>query len=853
MPISLADLPADVRHYLGQDKAPDAEVLSEEVLSAIGLAISKLRDEAKTARESSGIEARWRDAEEAYAGIDDVNRGEVGSQWTKSMSLNGPITSDNVPDTNNRSTLYPRMTARYVDAAAAKVGEIILAPGVRSFSLSATPLPDLIEAKENNSQVRLDHLPGAPLAMRAPKPGELLGSTAIPPAAPPVPAIGAPPTLPPAAPPVPAPAAGAVPTAGAAAPQLGAPPAQSPLVPVTVSDLAKEKADRADKSAKKAEKRIYDWHVECRRERHVRKVVADSSRLGVGVLKGPFPQPSKQRATRKGPNGIELGIRKITLPASKWVNVWNFYPDPTCGEDIQDGDHVFEREWAGERQVRKLKESPGYIISQIDKVIIEGPQKINIRDGEKSPEADDAAQLKKGKYEIWYFYGMLTAEEMGCVCDAMQTSPEKRAAMLPPDKTQVYAIVTLINNSVVKAAVNPLETGEFPYHAMSWQRRTGSWAGVGIAEQIATPQKMLTAAIRSMLDNAGISAGGQIVIDTSIITPADGDMGMGPHKIWYLNGEGERLNVNEAFGLFKIDNVTAELMQIVDLAMKQGEEATSIPLITQGQSGPTTPDTYGAAALQNNNANQLLRDIGYRFDDSITVPETNQYYEYLILDPDVPDDEKGDWTIDAHGSSALVDMALEKQFIGSLAPYVVNPVYEISPAKWSTVYIEANRVDPKKLKYTDEEIAALKAQQPAAAPQIEVAKINAQTRVQEIAARSADAQADNARADRELLTNVTVELHTLQLKKELAMLEYSNRNQQTLTQAQAELAKTTMTLQAQERLNEQNNTLDLHKHHNPAPQAERPQRPRGAKPLAQAPDRAAPGQAFSQSETAGSA
>ena len=74
MPLTVADLPADIRHFLAQNRAPDAAVMSDEVLSAIGLAISKLRDEAKSARETSGIEARWRDCEEAYAGIDDVNR-----------------------------------------------------------------------------------------------------------------------------------------------------------------------------------------------------------------------------------------------------------------------------------------------------------------------------------------------------------------------------------------------------------------------------------------------------------------------------------------------------------------------------------------------------------------------------------------------------------------------------------------------------------------------------------------------------------------------------------------------------------------------------------------------------------
>ena len=452
----------------------------------------------------------------------------------------------------------------------------------------------------------------------------------------------------------------------------------------------------------------------------------------------------------------------MILPGSKWVNAWNFFPDPSCGEDVQDGDFCFERKWMGQRAVRKLKGLPGYIASQIDKVLLEGPQKVNVREDGKQPESGDGASLKKGKFETWYFHGTLTREEMGCICEmAGPATAAKFDAQVPPEKQQVYAIVTMINDSVVKATINPLDSGEFPYHPMPWQRRTGSWAGVGVAEQAATPQKMLTAAVRSMLNNAGISAGGQIVIDTGVVTPADGEMGMSPHKIWYLNGDGERLNVNEAFGLFKIDNVTQELMQIVELALKMAEDSTSIPLVTQGQSGPTTPDTYGAAQLQNNNANQLLRSIGYTFDDHITQPETRQYYEWLLLDPDVPDDEKGDWTIDAHGSSALVQQALQDQFIPTLANMVLNPAYGLDPKKWSEMLIRSKQLQPKDFQYTEEQQAKMDAAPAPAAPAIEVAKIKAQTDAQKLAQDAQIAQADDAFNKDKLHTDSLVKLHDI--------------------------------------------------------------------------------------------
>ena len=496
----------------------------------------------------------------------------------------------------------------------------------------------------------------------------------------------------------------------------------------------------------------------------------------------------------------------------------------------------------GDRGVRKLKRLPGYIASQIDKVLLEGPQKANISKDGGGPEATDAAQLKKGKYEVWYFTGTLTRQEMGCICDmAGPATAKKLNDAVPADQEQVYATVTMINDSVVRASVNPLDSGEFIYHPMPWQRRTGSWAGVGISEQIATPQKMLTAAVRAMLDNAGISAGGQIVIDAGVVTPADGSMAMSPHKIWYMNGDGEKLDVTAAFGLFKIDNVTTELMEIVNLAMKLGEESTSIPLVTQGQSGPTTPDTYSGMQLQNNNANQLLRSIGYTYDDNVTERETSQYYEWLLLDPDVPEDEKGDWTIDAHGSSALVERAIQDQTIAQLLPLsATQPAYKLSPARTMEMYLRSKNMEPKDFQYTEAEQAKIDAAPPAAPPQIEVAKINTASR-EKIAAQEIALGKDD------LHTNAQVDLHKIQQERDLtyklALLEYSNRHQISIDETKAMLASTAMKLQTEKELNAVNNAVDLHKHKNPPAQ---PKQPRPQRPAVQVPGRAANGQAASQ-------
>ena len=92
------DLPDDVREILTPHLEQDATTLA-----AIGVAIAEKRDEAKTARATSGIETTWKEAEESYIGIDDANRHEFQeARWSKPMSVDGPVTTGRMPRPRNQ-------------------------------------------------------------------------------------------------------------------------------------------------------------------------------------------------------------------------------------------------------------------------------------------------------------------------------------------------------------------------------------------------------------------------------------------------------------------------------------------------------------------------------------------------------------------------------------------------------------------------------------------------------------------------------------------------------------------------------------------------------------------------------
>jgi hypothetical protein len=139
-----------------------------------------------------------------------------------------------------------------------------------------------------------------------------------------------------------------------------------------------------------------------------------------------------------------------------------------------------------------------------------------------APSLGGLAERKvKNLFEIWYGYVELEREQLeaaGCDC--------------PEEFESVSAIVTMVNNRIIKAVLNPLDTGEFPYDVMVWQRREGLPWGIGVSRQMRTPQRIVNAAMRNMMDNAGLAGGAMFIFQQGLVEPIDGNYELAPRKGW---------------------------------------------------------------------------------------------------------------------------------------------------------------------------------------------------------------------------------------------------------------------------------------------------------------------------------
>lgn len=120
-----------------------SEAEREERMESLSRLFVQMRSDAVNARKTSGIEDVWMSCEEAYLGIDDLNRSEFSkANWAKPTSMSGPVTTNDIRGSSKRSTVFIPLIRRHVDAASSKLAEIILPIDDKAFMIKPEPIPD---------------------------------------------------------------------------------------------------------------------------------------------------------------------------------------------------------------------------------------------------------------------------------------------------------------------------------------------------------------------------------------------------------------------------------------------------------------------------------------------------------------------------------------------------------------------------------------------------------------------------------------------------------------------------------------------------------------------------------------
>jgi len=558
--------------------------------------------------------------------------------------------------------------------------------------------------------------------------------------------------------------------------------------PLKMSDMAQAVQAAAAASAKAMQAEIETQFEACDFYAECRKMIHNAALFGTGVLKGPVVVSRRKKSWKKsglpgGPQVYQMTFTESKDPASYSVDPRKVWPDPSCGDDVQSGRGIYEFDEATTKRVRDLAKQPLYIREQLLKVLEAGPGK-----GQSARPSDfrvnDERNIGKDDTFAWWTYtGEIDRKAL-----------EEAGLPTPKDDLEVASmVIEMIDDTVVRAYVNPLEDGSLPYDFFPWEKVSDSVWGYGIPYLMRAQQQVTNAAWRQIMDNAGITSGPQIIVKPGLVQPADKKWEITARKIWFATDDTQ--DVRTAFTTVQFDSRQQELSNILTMSEKLSDQETATPMMMQGEKG-SAPETVGGMTMLMNNTNTVLRRLVKQYDDYVTRLHVHRYYDFNMLYSD-KEDIKGDFQVLARGSSALLIRDIQHQALNGLMQVATNPVFApmINPKKLFEKALRAQHLDPNDIMRTDQEIQQMEQQaqqNQKPDPRVQAAQIRAQADVQRAQAQSAADTAEIQTRQQMSDRDHQFRLAELQVMKEIEMLKLSTTQNISLEKIKAMLADTAL-------------------------------------------------------------
>lgn len=434
--------------------------------------------------------------------------------------------------------------------------------------------------------------------------------------------------------------------------------------PYKEKDLAEEIIKKANKAAKLMEDEIDDQLTEAGYNPICRDVIHNAVVMGTGIIKGPMVEHRAKKAWVMQDDGQwGMSTNEEYKPTAGDVDPWNFFPDMAATR-WEDCEFTFERHMMIKKELRKLAKQPGFMVNQIRRVLQSEP---NARAADISylnelREINGITQVQHdNRYEVLEYHGPIKKEDMiACGCNGIDME----------DTLEEYeGHVWFCNGIVIKVGLNHMDSNELPYNVLNWEKDDTHVFGFGVPYRMRSPQKVMNASWRMVLDNAALSTGPQILINKSMVEPADGQWELTPRKIWWMTTKDPKFRADYAMQTFNIDSRQTELTAIFEMAHRLADEETSVPQTgTAGlgpdQQQPAMLKTLGGTALWMSSNNIMMRRAVKNFDDDITSPFITRFYDWNMQFNQKPE-IKGDYSVDARGTSVLLVREMQARNIES--------------------------------------------------------------------------------------------------------------------------------------------------------------------------------------------
>lgn len=474
----------------------------------------------------------------------------------------------------------------------------------------------------------------------------------------------------------------------------------------------------------------------------MRRAMQDRIVLGTGILKGPKNVGYQKKIYKKQTksDGTIIRVPQFSsekVPCIYRVNPWFFFPDDSAIEARQAEDSI-EVHLMTKTELYDLGNMPGFMSDQVGLCLLETPREYN-----NSPFNDPAYLTQginstKGKYLVCEYHGPNSKKDL-----------EKMGVESHVDDPMdcIYGEIWVCNGRVICIDLEDIEgCHRIPYKMCVWEPDPATPFGFGIPMLARDQQRVVNETYKMILDNAGISAGPQVVVDTTLIKPADGGMACTPWKVWYSTEFGA--DVTKAIQFFIPQNAFEGLSSLLSMAREFADTESNIQsLLGGGINAPTGQDSATGLMIMNQNATAPLFFKAEEWDDNITYPVIEDMYDWeMQYNP--KEEIKGSYEIDVRTSTSYLRGQIEQQKLERLSQEIAqgSPVAEwINLDDLAIARLSGMKLPYKGIIKTPEEVAQERANKPAPPPDPNLLKaqaeiLKAQTDARRLAFEQASAQ-----------------------------------------------------------------------------------------------------------------
>jgi hypothetical protein len=388
-----------------------------------------------------------------------------------------------------------------------------------------------------------------------------------------------------------------------------------------------------------------------------RKVLMSGIQYGMGILKGPFIEDQVQRRWKRNAVGqLVPETVRAERPRFEFVPIWDYYPD-MAAKTLAQMDGQFTRMVMSRAQVVKLKERSDFIPAQIDRALQKMPlgnykRRAFETDLRAMGPQQNVTEAERGKYEVIAWEGSVSTADLMAV-----GTPDLR-----DDKAEeTKGCIWFIDDCVIKAEFNAWEVlvgeGEPPalFHHFVFEEDESTLLGNGLPNIVRDSQMGLCATVRMGLDNAAITCGTNLEVNTDLLTMGQDVTSIQPYKIWYREDSNPATMQHPAVREIKMDSRIAEMRQFVEVFLAFADQETFVGPATGGdmQKAPSEPmrTATGASAIRSDAA-LPFKDVVRNFDvfTQSVISSLIVFNRVFNKNPEL----RGDFQAIARGATSLI-------------------------------------------------------------------------------------------------------------------------------------------------------------------------------------------------------